>query len=79
MTGQGPVIPNENKGDKEDFSLRSKRQLFLTFSAIAGENPKRVSTIREALRGIDLARDPANQDKIIPYVAEDFQLDPKNA
>lgn len=28
---------------------------------------------------MDFARDPANQDKIIPYIIEDFQLDRKTA
>jgi hypothetical protein len=28
---------------------------------------------------MDFARDPANQDKIIPFIIEDFQLDRKTA
>jgi hypothetical protein len=37
-------------------------------------NPAQVKrTIRAALRGMDFARDPANQENIIPYIMEDFQ------
>jgi len=43
-------------------------------------NPAQVKrVIRAALRGIDFARDPSNQDKIIPFIMEDFQLDRKTA
>jgi len=35
--------------------------------------------IRATLRGMDFARDPAKQEKIIPFIMEDFQLDRKTA
>ena len=35
--------------------------------------------IRATLRGMDFARDPANQEKVIPFIMEDFQLDRKTA
>ena len=35
--------------------------------------------VRATLRGVDFARDPANQDKVIPFIMEDFQLDRKTA
>jgi NitT/TauT family transport system substrate-binding protein len=43
-------------------------------------NPGQIKrTIRATLRGMEFARDPANQEKIIPFVMEDFQLDRKTA
>ena len=43
-------------------------------------NPAQVKrTIRAALRGMDFARDPANHEKVIPFIMEDFQLDRKTA
>jgi ABC-type nitrate/sulfonate/bicarbonate transport system substrate-binding protein len=51
-----------------------------TSDARIKSNPAQVKrVIRAALRGIDFARDPANQDKIIPFIMEDFQLDRKTA
>ena len=35
--------------------------------------------VRATLRGMDFARDPANQEKVIPFIMEDFQLDRKTA
>jgi hypothetical protein len=35
--------------------------------------------VRATLRGMDFARDPANQDKVIFFIMEDFQLDRKTA
>jgi NitT/TauT family transport system substrate-binding protein len=43
-------------------------------------NPAQVKrTIRASLRGMDFARDPANQEKIIPFIMEEFQLERKTA
>ena len=35
--------------------------------------------VRATLRGMDFARDPANQEKVIPFIMENFQLDRKTA
>jgi len=35
--------------------------------------------VRATLRGADFARYPAHQDKVIPFIMEDFQLDRKTA
>ena len=41
-------------------------------------NPAQVKRmVRATLRGVDFARDPAHQDKVIPFIMEDFQLDRK--
>ena len=43
-------------------------------------NPAQVKrVVRATLRGMDFARDPANQEKVIPFIMEDFQLDRKTA
>jgi ABC-type nitrate/sulfonate/bicarbonate transport system substrate-binding protein len=43
-------------------------------------NPAQVKRmVRATLRGMDFARDPANQEKVIPFIMEDFQLDRKTA
>jgi NitT/TauT family transport system substrate-binding protein len=51
-----------------------------TSDARIKSNPAQVKRmIRATLRGVDFARDPANQDKVIPFIMEDFQLDRKTA
>ena len=66
-------------GNAADF-LRTVLSGLGTSDARIKANPAQVKrTIRAALRGMDFARDPANQDKIIPYIVEDFQLDHKTA
>jgi NitT/TauT family transport system substrate-binding protein len=51
-----------------------------TSDAKLKSNPGQVKRmIRATLRGMDFARDPANQDKVIAYIMEDFQLDRKTA
>ncbi|MSP38196.1 MAG: hypothetical protein EXR70_06870 [Deltaproteobacteria bacterium] len=66
-------------GNAADF-LRTVLSGLGTSDARIKNNPAQVKrTIRAALRGIDFARDPANQDKIIAYIMEDFQLDKKTA
>ena len=41
-------------------------------------NPAQVKrVVRATLRGADFARYPAHQDKVIPFIMEDFQLDRK--
>lgn len=35
--------------------------------------------VRASLRGMDFARDPANQERVLPFIMEDFQLDRKTA
>jgi NitT/TauT family transport system substrate-binding protein len=41
-------------------------------------NPAQVKrAIRATLRGMDFARDPANQEKIIPFIMDDFQIERK--
>jgi len=43
-------------------------------------NPAQVKrVVRATLRGVDFARYPAHQDKVIPFIMEDFQLDRKTA
>lgn len=43
-------------------------------------NPAQIKRmIRATLRGMDFARDPANQEKVVPFIMEDFQLDRKTA
>jgi ABC-type nitrate/sulfonate/bicarbonate transport system substrate-binding protein len=43
-------------------------------------NPAQVKrTIRASLRGMDFARDPANHEKVIPFIMEEFQLERKTA
>jgi hypothetical protein len=43
-------------------------------------NPAQVKrAIRATLRGMDFARDPANQEKIIPFIMDDFQIERKTA
>jgi NitT/TauT family transport system substrate-binding protein len=43
-------------------------------------NPAQVKRmVRATLRGMDFTRDPAHQDKVIPFIMEDFQLDRKTA
>ena len=66
-------------GNAADF-LRTALSGLGTSDARIKTNPAQVKrTIRAALRGMDFARDPANQDKIFPYIVEDFQLDRKTA
>jgi ABC-type nitrate/sulfonate/bicarbonate transport system substrate-binding protein len=51
-----------------------------TSDARIKSNPAQVKrVIRATLRGMDFARDPSNQEKVIPFVMEDFQLDRKTA
>ena len=51
-----------------------------TSDARIKSNPAQVKrVVRATLRGMDFARDPANQDKVIPFIMEDFQLDRKTA
>jgi NitT/TauT family transport system substrate-binding protein len=51
-----------------------------TSDARIKSNPAQVKRmIRATLRGMDFARDPANPDKVIPFIMEDFQLDRKTA
>jgi len=51
-----------------------------TADARIKSNPAQVKRmIRATLRGVDFARDPAHQDKVIPFIMEDFQLDRKTA
>ena len=51
-----------------------------TSDARIKSNPGQVKRmLRASLRGMDFARDPANQDKVIPFIMEDFQLDRKTA
>lgn len=66
-------------GNAADF-LRTALSGLGTSDVRIKANPAQVKrTIRASLRGMDFARDPANQDKIIPYIIEDFQLDRKTA
>jgi NitT/TauT family transport system substrate-binding protein len=66
-------------GNAADF-LRTALSGLGTSDARIKANPAQVKrVIRAALRGMDFARDAANQDKIIPYIVEDFQLDRKTA
>lgn len=51
-----------------------------TSDARIKSNPAQVKrAIRATLRGIDFARDPANHERVIPFIMEDFQLDRKTA
>jgi len=51
-----------------------------TADARIKSNPAQVKRmVRATLRGMDFARDSANQEKIIPFIMEDFQLDRKTA
>jgi ABC-type nitrate/sulfonate/bicarbonate transport system substrate-binding protein len=51
-----------------------------TSDARIKSNPAQVKRmVRATLRGMDFARDPANHEKVIPFVMEDFQLDRKTA
>ncbi len=51
-----------------------------TSDARIKSNPAQLKrVIRATLRGMDFARDSANQEKIIPFIMEDFQLDRKIA
>src|SRR5688572_19695477 len=51
-----------------------------TSDARIKSNPAQVKRmVRATLRGMDFARDSANQEKVIPFVMEDFQLDRKTA
>ena len=60
--------------------LRAVLAALGTSEARIKSNPAQVKrVIRAALRGMEFARDPANQDKIIPFIMEDFQLDRKTA
>jgi ABC-type nitrate/sulfonate/bicarbonate transport system substrate-binding protein len=66
-------------GNVADY-LRTVLSGLGTADARIKANPAQAKrVIRAALRGMDFARDPANQDKIIPYIMEDFQLDRKTA
>ncbi len=66
-------------GNVADY-LRTVLSGLGTSDARIKANPAQVKrVIRAALRGIEFARDPANQEKIIPYIMEDFQLDRKTA
>jgi len=66
-------------GNAADY-LRTVLSGLATSDARIKANPAQVKrTIRAALRGMDFARDPANHEKIIPYIMEDFQLDRKTA
>ena len=66
-------------GNAADF-LRTVLSGLATSDARIKTNPAQIKrTIRASLRGMDFARDPANQEKIIPYIMEDFQLDRKTA
>lgn len=66
-------------GNAADY-LRTVLSGLATSDARIKSNPAQVKrTIRAALRGMDFARDPANHEKIIPYIMEDFQLDRKTA
>jgi hypothetical protein len=47
-----------------------------TSDARLKSNPAQVKrVIRATLRGMDFAKDSAHQEKIIPFIMEDFQLD----
>ena len=51
-----------------------------TSDARIKSNPAQVKrTIRASLRGMDFARDPANHEKIVSFIMEDFQLNRKTA
>ena len=66
-------------GNAADF-LRTALSGLGTSDTRIKNNPAQVKrTIRASLRGMDFARDPASQEKIIPYIVEDFQLDRKTA
>ena len=60
--------------------LRTVLAALGTSDARIKSNPAQIKrVIRAALRGMEFARDQANQDKIIPFIMEDFQLDRKTA
>jgi NitT/TauT family transport system substrate-binding protein len=66
-------------GNAADF-LRTVLSGLGTSDARIKTNPAQVKrTIRAALRGMDFARDPVHQEKVIAYIVEDFQLDRKTA
>ncbi|MGZ8485969.1 MAG: ABC transporter substrate-binding protein [Candidatus Binatia bacterium] len=72
-------LGHRSLGNAADY-LRTVLSGLATSDARIKANPAQVKrTIRAALRGMDFARDPANQEKIIPYIMEDFQLDRKTA
>jgi NitT/TauT family transport system substrate-binding protein len=51
-----------------------------TSDARIKSNPAQVKRmLRATLRGMDFARDPANHEKVISFIMEDFQLDRKTA
>jgi ABC-type nitrate/sulfonate/bicarbonate transport system substrate-binding protein len=51
-----------------------------TSDARIKSNPAQVKrVVRAILRGVDFARYPAHQDKVIFFIMEDFQLDRKTA
>jgi NitT/TauT family transport system substrate-binding protein len=60
--------------------LRTVLAALGTSDARLKSNPGQVRrVIRAALRGMEFAREPANQEKIMAFVTEDFQLDRKTA
>jgi ABC-type nitrate/sulfonate/bicarbonate transport system substrate-binding protein len=76
---KGEELGYRSLGNAADF-LRTALSGLGTSDARIKNNPAQVKrVIRAALRGMDFARDPAQQDKIILYIIEDFQLDRKTA
>ena len=72
-------LGHRSLGNAADY-LRTVLSGLATSDARIKANPAQVKrTIRAAMRGMDFARDPGNQEKIIPYIMEDFQLDRKTA
>jgi ABC-type nitrate/sulfonate/bicarbonate transport system substrate-binding protein len=68
-----------NLGNVADY-LRTVLSGLGTSDARIKSNPAQVKrVIRATLRGMDFAKDSANQEKIIPFIMEDFQLDRRTA
>jgi ABC-type nitrate/sulfonate/bicarbonate transport system substrate-binding protein len=66
-------------GNVADF-MRTALAGLGTSDARIKTNPAQVKrAIRVSLRGMEFARDPGNQEKIIPFIMEDFQLDRRTA
>jgi len=66
-------------GNVADY-LRTVLEGLGTSDARIKSNPAQVKRmVRATLRGVDFVRDPAHQDKVIPFIMEDFQLDRKTA
>jgi ABC-type nitrate/sulfonate/bicarbonate transport system substrate-binding protein len=76
---KGEEMGYRSVGNVADYLRTALAGLATSDARIKSHTGQVKRMIRATLRGMDFARDPANQEKVITYIMEDFQLDRKTA